>query len=189
MGDGYTHNPKGQRSQSRVSYDNKPTDDMATMHKSIAGAAVQEISEEEYPALIKEEYIEWLVDLGASSHICINRDAFSQLEKLAFPKRFRTASGSATVSEFGGKVTMKSPQDQCDNGRVTLHNVVLMEDVPANLLSQQTLIEKGWNVDITKEGGMISQYGINITVYKTGSGGTLRAFKMPSRKDLFKRSE
>jgi hypothetical protein len=141
---------------------------MATMHKNIAGAAIQEISEEEYAALIKEEYISWLVDLGASSHICNNRDVFSQLEKLAFPKRFRTASGNATVSEFSGKVTTKLLQDQCDNGHMTLHNMVLMEDAPANLLTQGTLIEKGWNVDIIKDSGMNSQYGINIPVYKTG---------------------
>jgi hypothetical protein len=144
VGDGYTHKLKGQQSQSRFSYNNKPSDDMATMHKNIAGAAIQEISEEEYAALIKEECIEWLVDLGASSHICNNRDVFSQLEKLAFPKRFRTASGSATVSECGGKVTMKLPQDQCDNGHMTLHNEVLMEDhQPIYLVKEPPLRRDG----------------------------------------------
>ena len=73
-----------------------------------------------YAALVKEESIEWLVDLGASSHICNNKDVFSQLDKLAFPKRFRTASGSATISEHGGKVTMKLPQDQSAIGHLTL---------------------------------------------------------------------
>ena len=152
----------------------------------MAGAAIQEISEEEYAALVKEESIEWLVDLGASSHICNSKDVFSQLERLSFPKRFRTASGGATVSEYGGKITMKLPQSQhC----LTLHNVVLMEDAPANLLSQGTLIKKGWDVQITKHGGMISQGGINVSVYKTGAGGTLRAFKLPLRKDYYSQAE
>ena len=155
----------------------------------MAGAAIQEISEEEYAALVKEESIEWLVDLGASSHICNNKDVFSQLEKLAFPKRFRTASGSATVSEHGGKVTMKLPRDQSAIGHLTLHDVVLMEDAPANLLSQGTLLAKGWDVDITQHGGMISKHGINISVYKTGPGGTLRAFRLPLKKDFYIESE
>jgi predicted secreted protein len=72
---------------------------------------------------------------------------------------------------------------------MTLHNVISMEDTPVNLLDQGTLIEKGWSVDITKEGGVISQYGINIPVYKTGPGGTLRAIRLPLRKDFFKQSE
>jgi hypothetical protein len=36
---------------------------------------------------------------------------------------------------------------------------------------------------------MISQYGSNIPVYKTGPGGTLRAFRLPLRKDFFRQSE
>jgi hypothetical protein len=175
-------NPKNNSHKVDLATTNEPSDDVATMHKNIAGAAIQELFEKEYAALVKEEYIEWLVDLGASSHICNNRDVFSQLEKSAFPR-------SAIVSESGGKVTMKLPQDQCENGHMTLHNVILMEDATANLLSRGTLIEKGWNVDITKKGGMISQYGINIPTYKTGPGGTLRAFKLPLRRDFFKQSE
>ena len=125
------------------------------------------------------------MDLGASSHICNNKDVFSQLEKLAFPKRFRTVSGNATVSEHSGKVTMKLPEDQSAIGHLTLHDVVLMEDAPANLLSQGTLLAKGWDVDITQHGGMISKHGINIPVYKTGTEGTLRAFKLPLKKDYY----
>ena len=183
IGNGYTHKPKGEQSKTGF---NKSTDDLAALHRNMAGAAIQEISKEEYAAPVEEESIEWLVDLGASPNICNSKDVFSQLERLSFPKRFRTASGGATVSEYGGKVTMKLPQSQhC----LTLHNVVLMEDAPANLLSQGTLIEKGWDVQITKYGGMISQGDINIPVYKTGAGGTLRAFKLPLRKDYYSQAE
>jgi hypothetical protein len=189
IGDGYAHKPKGLSHNRFNNHHNKPTDDLAALHRNMAGAAIQEVSEEDYAALVKEESIEWLVDLGASSHICNNKEVFSQLEKLAFPKRFRTASGSATVSEHGGRVTMKLPQDQSAIGHLTLHDVVLMEYAPANLLSQGTLLAKGWDVDITQHGGMISKHGVNIPVYKTGPGGTLRAFRLPLKKDFYIESE
>jgi hypothetical protein len=76
---------------------------------------------------------------------------------------------------------MKLPQDQSAIGHLTLDDVVLMEDAPANLLSQGTLLAKGWDVDITQHGGMISKHGINIPVYKT-----LRAFRLPLKKDFCK---
>lgn len=36
--------------------------------------------------------------------------------------------------------------------------------------------EEGWNAQITKDGDLISQDSISMPVYKTGAGGTLRAF-------------
>jgi hypothetical protein len=36
---------------------------------------------------------------------------------------------------------------------------------------------------------MISKHGINIPVYKTGPGGTLRAFRLPLKKDFYSESE
>jgi hypothetical protein len=109
----------------------------------MAGAAIQKISKEEYAALVKEDIIEWLLDLEVSSHTCNNKNMFSQLKILHTPKRFQTASGGITNSEHGGKITTKLPEDQTDDGHLTLHDIVLMEDAPANLVSQGTLIEKG----------------------------------------------
>ena len=104
------------------------------------------------------------------------------LEILAMPKRFKTASGDAVLVTANGKVTMKLPRSQ---GLLTLHDVMLMENSPHNLLSQGTLIEKGWTVDIDKEGGSISKDDCIIPVYKTGLKGTLRAIKLPLRKDYY----
>jgi hypothetical protein len=73
------------------------------------------------------------MDLGASSHIC-NKDVFSQLQMLHTLKRFTSAGG--TISECGGKITMKLLEDQTDDSHVTLYDTVLMEDAPANLFSQ-----------------------------------------------------
>jgi hypothetical protein len=73
----------------------------------MAGVAIQEIFNNEYAVLIEEENIEWLVNLGATSHICNRKQMFSQLEPLSFPKRFNTASGNVAISNLGGKVTKK----------------------------------------------------------------------------------
>jgi hypothetical protein len=85
-----------------------------------------------------------------------------------------------------GKVTMKLPQCQ---DFMTLHNVVFLEDAPANLLSQATLLAKGWDVQITKDGGMMCHDNISIPVYKTGQEGTLRAFRLLLKKDCYIQSE
>jgi hypothetical protein len=179
-----THRPKSQpfskgktNNQHNGGF-NKPSNlsssELAALQKNMAGVALEEISEEEYACLTREESIEWLVDLGASSHICNTKELFSMLETLAMPKRFKTASGDAVLATVNGKVTMKLPRSQ---DLLTLHDVMLMESSPCNLLSQGTLIEKGWNVDINKDGGSISKDGYIIPVYKTGLKGTLRAIR------------
>ena len=101
------------------------------------------------------------------------------METLAVPKKFKTVSGEAMLATVNGKVTMKLPRSQ---GLLTLHDVMLMESSPCNLLSQGTLIEKGWTVDINKEGGSISKDDCIIPVYKTGFKGTLRAIRLTLKK-------
>jgi hypothetical protein len=160
-------------------FNNLSSSELAALQRNMA---VEEISEEEYACLTKEESIEWLVDLGASCHICNNKELFRLVETLAMPKRFKTATGDAVLATVNGKVTMKLPRSQ---DLLTLHDVMLMESSPCNLLSQGTLIEKGWNVDINKDGGSISKDGYVIPVYKTGAKGTLRVIRLPLKKDYY----
>jgi hypothetical protein len=85
VGNGMTHRPTGQK-------DNVKKNKHKNNSSSVAGATMKEISEELYAALVKgkaRQHIEWLVDLEASSHICNSKDAFSQMERLKTPKRFR----------------------------------------------------------------------------------------------------
>ena len=188
IGNGMTYKPKSlpfgkSNTNKRFNKSNNlSSTELAALQRNMAGVAVEEISEEEYACLTQEESIEWLVDLGASSHICNNKELFSMLEILAMPKRFKTASGDAVLVTANGKVTMKLPRSQ---DLLTLHDVMLMENSPHNLLSQGTLIEKGWTVDIDKEGGSISKDDCIIPVYRTGLKGTLRAIKLPLRKDYY----
>ena len=115
-----------------------------------------------------------------SLHICNSTGVYSNLEALALPNRFTTAFGNATVFEPGGKIAMKLPPSQSDV-HLTVHDLDFIDDALADLLRQGTLIERGWNMIIKKEDSIISQPWINIAVYKTGPGGTLRAFKLPSK--------
>jgi hypothetical protein len=107
---------------------------------------------------------------------------FSMVETVAMPKRFKTASEDAVLATINGKVTMKLPRNR---DLLTLHDVMLMESSPCNLLSQGTLIEKGWHVDINRNGGSLTRDGYVIPVYKTGAKSTLRAIRLPLKKDYY----
>jgi hypothetical protein len=63
--------------------------------------------------------------------------------------------------------------------------VMPTESSPCNLLSQGILIEKGWDVDINKDGGSISKDGYIIPVYSIGAKGTLRAIRLPLKKEYY----
>jgi hypothetical protein len=131
IGNGMTHRPKNLPSSKNSTNNrfrksnNLSSSELAALQKDMAGVALEEISEEEYTCLTKEESIEWLVDLGASSHICNNKELFSMVETLPMPKRFKTASGDAVLATVNGKLTMKLPRSQdlswCDaHGELTL---------------------------------------------------------------------
>ena len=73
----------------------------------------------------KDSEIRFLLDLGATEHICGDRSAFSNLRSLPVPKGFRTVNGMAYSEEVGEVIVQGSAA-----GDVTLGNVHYLPNSP-----------------------------------------------------------
>jgi hypothetical protein len=83
--------------------------------------------------------IRFLLDLGATEHLCGDRTVFSNIRRLSTRKEFRMVNGTAYAEEVGDIVVEGSAA-----GNVTFRNVHYLPNSP-NLLSYGTLLNKGWD--------------------------------------------
>ena len=78
---------------------------------------------------------QWILDSGATCHMCNNKSLFSHLVPLCAPVTITLGDGHSLQATGRGKVTlkMKLPLDRVET--CTLHNVLLVPGLAYNLLS------------------------------------------------------
>jgi transposase InsO family protein len=99
---------------------------------------------------------DWIIDTGATHHLCSNEDAFVDLRKLTVPKRITVASGHKVPVEKVGTIQLELPV-QGNGGRlftskVRLHNVLYMPGGSSNLLSVPQIQIRGGRVTCLETG-------------------------------------
>jgi transposase InsO family protein len=98
----------------------------------------------------------WLVDSGASHHMCSNLGSFSHLGEVGDVKGIRTGSGELLAVKGVGVVPLKGK----DGYMVTLTGVLYVPGLTANLMSCSTLDAKG--IKTSFGGGVKVEKGTRI---------------------------
>ena len=98
----------------------------------------------------EKDHIQWILDSGATSHICSDRALFSELEPYSISLRWGTASQIKTSGK--GIINIKF------NGYpVRITECLFVPEIGVNLLSLGALIEKGLSIEFTQESIKISK--------------------------------
>jgi hypothetical protein len=103
-----------------------------------------------------EGKIVWIIDSGATDHVCNDREAFYSIKPCETPTKYKTA-GHDVVSEEAGVVAMQLPHAK----KLVIADVTYLPSAPANLLSLGTLQQRGWTFDFAK-GYITSFVGSNV---------------------------
>ena len=105
-----------------------------------------------YKASIGEEIITWVLDSGASTHVCYREDLFTKLNPInnTFIKWGNTSS--LLKAKAKGNISVKFTST---NKPIMLENVLLVPELKVNLLSMYQALEKGANFQFTLKEGLI----------------------------------
>lgn len=93
---------------------------------------------------------DWLVDTGATSHMCHNRDMMSDLTPIPI-RRITVATGEVLEAKESGRVTVVS---QSGGKSVVRTGVLLIPAISSNLLSVGQLFRKGVRFSTHTGGGI-----------------------------------
>ena len=150
IGDGRRHKPPMDRSKPKIAAklekDSEIDDVLALFGEESLVGAVTRLSdaiEEHGPMLAAVQSqlpgkILWIIDSGAMDHVCKDRSAFYSIKGCTSPLRYRTV-GNDVLSEADGVVDMQLP----DSKKLVLQEVTYLPSAPVNLLSLETLQQKG----------------------------------------------
>jgi exosome complex RNA-binding protein Rrp4 len=90
----------------------------------------------------------WAVDSGATSHICVNRDAFTSYTIPGDNKKLVYLTDSQTASVYGkGKILLKLTSGKT----LALTNVLHVPSIKKNLISMSLLTKNGVNVSFGQD--------------------------------------
>ena len=87
----------------------------------------------------------WIVDSGATCHICNDQNLFVKLDPLKIPISVTLGDGHVLKATAQGIVRLKMMYD-CGTCKCKLHDVLHVPDLPYNLLSVSKAVEKGINL-------------------------------------------
>ena len=80
----------------------------------------------------------WIVDSGATSHVCAQREMFANVTKEGTPQSILVGNGEVVVAKESGTVALAE--------NVELQNVLYCPELKVNLISVPRLMERGCNV-------------------------------------------
>nr|CCA19869.1 putative polyprotein [Albugo laibachii Nc14] len=107
----------------------------------------------------------WILDSGASSHISIKEDDFTNLEVITTPINISVANGAKLEAIGIGSVHMKLSNDR----NIRVENVLYVPDLDKRLLSISAMNEKGLKVVFVQTTGEIKNGNDHIiTVARSG---------------------
>jgi len=114
----------------------------------------------------------WIVDSGATSHMCNNQHLFGKFKALTQHLEVTLGDGHALKATGRGTVTLKMNISNGKESKCTLHDVLLVPDLAYNLFSVSRATEAGKSTEFTKSSCSIREEKGNRLVaqgYREGS--------------------
>lgn len=101
---------------------------------------------------------DWIVDSGASSHMCANRNFFVSLSepRAGTPKSVTVADGKQAVVKGVGSCMICCYGEDGDEREITLSEVLFVPELDMNLVSVGRLVQKGVRVIFDQKGCTIA---------------------------------
>lgn len=90
--------------------------------------------------------IEWIVDSGATRHICNNQESFRTLKQLNETISLTLPDGTKILAENEGTCEMKTINEKGEVKRIGITNVLFAPEVKHNFLSVSKIDQKGYTV-------------------------------------------
>jgi Pol polyprotein, beta-barrel domain len=114
-----------------------------------------------YVSTIPTDHI-WIINSGATNHLCPYRDLFNNYLALSQPTRIQTAKDEMFAIGTGS-ITVVAISEKSKINILKLINVLHVPGMNANLLSVSIIVDKGFNVMISHSKGTTIQQGDKIT--------------------------
>lgn len=128
-----------------------------------ANTSITDVSDDEEQQLLSAVVLhtvqiqDWILDSGATTHICCNRDAFTSISSSS--TMIQWGAGASIKASSIGSVVIQLP----DGSKATLQKVLLVPELKVNLVALSQLIQKGLRVKFSASNAEISlQNGYKI---------------------------
>ncbi|MHB1946432.1 MAG: reverse transcriptase domain-containing protein, partial [Metallibacterium sp.] len=105
--------------------------------------------------------LDWIVDSGATSHMCNDRTAFKDIGQTEI-KTVQVADGKHIEVKGKGDISLMIPDQRGQERRIKLENVLWMPNLAKNLLSVRILMKNGHEVNFRNDRGEILLKGKNF---------------------------
>ena len=92
---------------------------------------------------------EWIIDSGATTHMCSNKKAFTTLYQLKSPIKVTVGDGRALTAIGRGDVVLNMECPSSESESCTLHDVLYVPELSYNLASVAKVSQKGKIVKFT----------------------------------------
>ena len=123
---------------------------------------------------------QWLIDSGATSHICNDRSLFTDLKKLNQPLDVVIGDGRALPTKYSGTVHL-----QVKSGSLTrkckLHNVLFVPELSYCLLSISKATERGIEFKFNQRGCIVRDSNGRLITIATKSGNLFKVTVVESK--------
>ena len=96
---------------------------------------------------LSHSYGNWIVDSGATSHICNNKDLFVELFPLKHPMIIKLGDGHTLTANARGVVKLRAWYSQQRYRKCSVTDVLYVPELSYNLLSVPKVVEKGNKVN------------------------------------------
>lgn len=125
-------------------------------------------------SITRESSNDWIVDSGATCHMCHDKDIFCSYQELEKPVKVTLGDGRQVEALGQGKVTIKVQLNSNKYKRLRLHQVLLVPDLSYNLLSVAKAAEYGKTTVFNHTGGEIRSEDGGVVAYAERVGSLFR---------------
>jgi len=118
----------------------------------------------------------WIVDSGATTHMCNERRSFKKFKEDTIPNFIEVANGEQVQVIGRGSITLTTIDSRGDKTRFTLDDVLFIPQLKKNLMSIRSVVAKGHKAKFDQTGGVIDISGKGerfINIKTTGKLYTL----------------
>jgi len=107
----------------------------------------------------------WIMDSGATSHMCHQKELFTKLDQSKKSSIYLANEHKLRV-EGVGQINLTVKDSQGRTSTLVLNKVLYIPNLSRNLISIGTLIQDGFAVSLTKDGGSLTTKGKSLIPIK-----------------------
>ena len=102
------------------------------------------LASEAHALSAKTQTRNWIIDSGATSHICCNKSMFVKLENMTASQAITLGDGRSITAHSQGNVEVRLKQLDGTYKNATLHNVLFVPEIAYNLLTEHSKSNRVW---------------------------------------------